>query len=154
MATVTLTVAQGDLGGLQVDEVLIEVDAISSREGTDVLWTLQKRLLTSVCPPQPGWDRYKNTFGTVAEPGALSVRIDELREFVTSNELCPSQPGEVKHWTHRRSLADATINGEAVKSMCGTYFVPVQDHESMPQCAECQQRYDAIPATMQAVETD
>ncbi|MBK8733808.1 MAG: DUF3039 domain-containing protein [Actinomycetales bacterium] len=42
-------------------------------------------------------------------------------------------------------LAGHTINGDAVRALCGTFFVPRQDHRALPTCPTCQDRWDELP---------
>nr|WP_241728173.1 DUF3039 domain-containing protein [Dietzia maris] len=50
----------------------------------------------------------------------------------------------MSHYTHREHLAGKTINGEAVRALCGPFFVPRQDHHSLPLCPKCAERYAAL----------
>lgn len=54
------------------------------------------------------------------------------------------KPGTKHHYviqgkgeSHIRSVADATAFGEPVFALCGTTFVPRQDHQSVEPCARC-----------------
>lgn len=60
--------------------------------------------------------------------------------LVKVGELAVSLPGSTSHYAHREHLAGRTIKGEAVLALCGTHFVPTQDHDSLPQCPTCQER--------------
>ncbi|MBX3311061.1 MAG: DUF3039 domain-containing protein [Cryobacterium sp.] len=44
-----------------------------------------------------------------------------------------------------KSLADRMIEGLGVRSLRGIYFVPTQDHASLPKCATCAERSQALP---------
>lgn len=61
-----------------------------------------------------------------------------------------ARPGEVRlgtiaHYTHRDHITYASVHGEAVRAMCGHWFVPTADHESKPKCAACQEEYANTP---------
>ncbi|WP_425426730.1 DUF3039 domain-containing protein [Asanoa hainanensis] len=47
--------------------------------------------------------------------------------------------------THRRDLALRSVEGLGVRSMCGIYFVPFRDHESLTRCPLCEERYLDLP---------
>ena len=55
-----------------------------------------------------------------------------------------SVPGAHAHWTHRGRLTEATILGEAVKGLCGRWFVPRQDHEHLEHCRQCEIVYNKM----------
>jgi len=92
-----------------------------------------------------GWDRYKDTYSNIAEPGAWTERTAELNALVEANDLEDSELGTTTHYVHTKHLAGNTIEGRAVRAMCGVYFVPMQDHESMPKCEKCSTRFSALP---------
>ncbi|MDR2566089.1 MAG: DUF3039 domain-containing protein [Bifidobacteriaceae bacterium] len=125
----------------QSDDIILEVvPAQSSYKGTELIWKLTIRALVSLNPPEQAWDRYQDTYATIAEPGTWAARVRELEKLVADNELAVSEPGILSHYAHREHLAGATIEGRAVRGLCGVFFVPTQDHESMPVCPECDAR--------------
>ncbi|MEA4944613.1 MAG: DUF3039 domain-containing protein [Propionicimonas sp.] len=65
---------------------------------------------------------------------------------MANNELAESEPGQFAHYTHRQHLAGNTIDGKAVRGLCGVYFVPTQDHDAMPCCPICQERLAELPS--------
>ena len=44
---------------------------------------------------------------------------------------------EHAHYTTRLRLAEATVLGKPVRSVCGFWFVPSQDHLGLPVCPKC-----------------
>ncbi|WP_419703364.1 DUF3039 domain-containing protein [Promicromonospora sp. NFX87] len=82
---------------------------------------------------------------TIAEPGALSIRVCELERLVGEGELGESVPGAHSHYTHRMHLAGQTVAGRAARALCGVFFVPTQDPEGLPVCSSCEQRYNEMP---------
>ncbi|WP_166355483.1 DUF3039 domain-containing protein [Phytoactinopolyspora limicola] len=96
--------------------------------------------------PEQGWDRYKNTFTNIADPGAWTKRITELEALTADQELAESEPGQQSHYTHRLHLAGRTIEGRAVRALCGVFFVPTQDHAARQPCPDCQARFSELPA--------
>ncbi|WP_372521189.1 DUF3039 domain-containing protein [Nocardioides sp.] len=144
-AHVDLTVATVRDDGYEADEIELEITPTDRFAGSALLWQLTIRVLISIDPPEQGWDRFGNTYSNIGEPGAWQARVDELGEFVAAGDLSVSEPGSTSHYTHRQHLAGKTINGAAVRALCGSYFVPTQDHESMPACPTCAERLAELP---------
>jgi hypothetical protein len=110
-----------------------------------LLWQVTIRVLEALSPPQEGWDRYRDTYSNIAEPGSWTGRVADLEKYVERHELVESEHGQHCHYTHREHIAGSAIEGSSVRALCGAYFVPCRDHADMPVCPECQQRYDALP---------
>ena len=144
-AHIDLTVAPVREDGYEADEVELEIVPEARYAGSALLWQLTIRVLISINPPEQGWDRCGNTYSNIGEPGAWTKRVDELDALVADNELAISEPGATSHYTHPQHLAGRTINGDAVRALCGAYFVPTQDHESLPECPPCAERLAELP---------
>ncbi len=144
-ANVDLTVAAVRDDGYEADEVGLEITPADRYAGSALLWQLTIRVLISIDPPEQGWDRFGNTYSNIGQPGAWTARVDDLGELVAANDLAVSEAGSTSHYTHRHHLAGNTINGDAVRALCGTYFVPTQDHETMPRCPTCADRLAELP---------
>jgi len=145
IARIDVTVEPVREDGYEADEVVVEVVPESRHAGSALLWQLIMRVLISIEPPEQRWDRFGDTYSTIGEPGAWVARADELAPFVERGELAVSEPGTTCHYTHREHLAGKTIDGEAVRALCGVYFVPTQDHESLPRCPSCDERLAELP---------
>jgi len=126
------------------DEFDVEVIPVAAQRSSNLVWQLTIRILVALHPPEQAWDRVKDTYTTVAEPGAWTERIADLRDAVTDGALVKSQPGVHKHYSHLKHLAGSTIEGRGIRGLCGVFFVPCQDHEALPMCPECQQRWTAV----------
>ena len=148
LASVELDVVQVREMDYQADELVLTIKPGRKGAGSNVLWQLSVRLMVALCPSEQDWDRSGDTFATIAEPGYLADRLAQLDSASERGELLPSEPGTHKHWAHRRGLDDAVVFGDSVRSMCGVYFVPTQDHEGKPQCVDCQYRYDELSTTI------
>ena len=129
----------------EADEITVEILAERAYAGSDLVWQLTVRALITLSPPEQGWDRYKDTYSTIAEPGYFTTRVAALESLVAENALEESVPGDHAHYAHRQHLAGNTIEGKAVRAMCGVYFVPTQDHDSLPCCPTCRQRLKELP---------
>jgi len=140
LALLTLAVTPVRDPGYEADEIELEVAAAPTYASTSLSWTLTVRGLISLSPPEQGWDRYKDTYTNIAEPGGWTARLSELEKLVAAGKLAESEPGSHSHYTHREHLAGNTIEGHAVRALCGAFFVPTQDHERLPVCLPCQER--------------
>ncbi len=80
-----------------------------------------------------------------------TVSEARLRQIVVAEQVSDlgaetGPPGEMSPTTHAhyapsRLLARATVEGLAVPALCGTWFVPRQDHVDMPVCGACEARH-------------
>jgi hypothetical protein len=129
----------------EADEITVEILPDRSYAGSDLLWQLTLRVLISLNPPEHGWDRYKDTYSTIAEPGYFVTRGATLEALVADHALAESVEGDHAHYAHREHLAGSTIEGKAVRALCGVYFVPTRDHDSLPCCPTCRDRFDDLP---------
>jgi len=145
MATVLIETALVRDPDYSADEMTIEILPAATFAGSDLLWKLRFRLLTSAYPPEQEWKQYKETSDNVFESGALMVNTEALALAVARGELVTSKPGNHSHYTHRRHLAGNTIEGRGVRGLCGVFFVPQQDHESLHPCPTCQERLAELP---------
>lgn len=114
--------------------------------GGGLEWQLILRLLISLHPPEQDWEPFENEFSTYAEPGYWQKRARVLTDLVARGELAESKPGEHKHYVHKGHVAGSLIEGSSLRAMCGVFFVARQNHENLPLCPECQERYDKLPA--------
>jgi hypothetical protein len=144
LARLTLVVTPVREPGYEADEIELDVAPISTYAGTGLLWKLTIRALVCLSPPEQGWDRYKDSYTNIAEPGAWTTRLAELEKLVAAHELAESEPGRHSHYTHREHLAGNTIEGHAVRALCGAFFVPTQDHEKLPLCPPCRERLSEL----------
>ncbi len=141
LARLTLIVTPVREPGYEADEIELEVVPLAAYAGSSLSWQLTVRALISLSPPEQGWDRCKNSYTNIAEPGAWTICVAELEKIVTAHELAESEPGRHSHYTHREHLAGNTIEGHAVRALCGAFFVPTQNHERLPLWPPCQERF-------------
>ena len=85
-------------------------------------------------------------FSALIEPEALAAS-KELAETGTLSE--DSHPGELRlgiraHYTHKDGIVDAEVDGYAVQSLCGHWFVPTRNPENLEVCADCQTTLDGF----------
>lgn len=93
-----------------------------------------------------GEDRF--AFSAVIDPQA----IIQAAELSRSGDLPgDSLPGDLRlglkaHFARKHGLVDAQIEGSAVLSLCGYWFVPTTDHAELSTCSECSQRHSQMSA--------
>ncbi len=145
LAQLILTVTPVREADYRADEIELEVLPLPAHAGSDLAWQLTVRALISLSPPEQGWDRYKDSYTNIAEPDAWTARVAQLEALAAAGELAESEPGTYSHYAHREHLAGRTIAGRGVRALCGCFFVPTQDHEKLPTCPACQERFAALP---------
>ncbi len=145
VAEIHIEVVQVRESDYEADEIVVEILPETAFVGGNLYWQLTLRTLISLLPPEQGWDRFKDTYSNIAEPGYFTSRKDVLETLVEQGVLAQSEPGQHSHYTHKQHLAGSTIEGTAVRAMCGVFFVPTQDHDSLPCCPTCQERLSELP---------
>lgn len=146
IATLAIEIAPVREEGYAADEIEVEMLTEKRYLGGDLEWQLRTRVLISLCPPEQGWDSYKRSNSNIAESGAWATRVAELNVLVERNELAVSEAGTHSHYSHREHLAGKTIEGESIRALCGVFLVPRQDHDSLPVCPECDERFRKLPS--------
>ncbi|WP_075732263.1 DUF3039 domain-containing protein [Corynebacterium phocae] len=142
---ISVTREKDNSSTIETDDILVKFSPEKSYASSNLWWSLITRVLISIEPPEQGWDRFRHTFSNMGEPGSWTKRIESLSVLVNENLLAQSEPGIHSHYAHRKHLAGKTIAGEAIRSLCGAYFVPTQDHESLPKCPTCEEKFDNLP---------
>jgi len=106
---------------------------------SELLEWAESVILTTVEPREQRW-----VSSQVGKGRGYSLTLDgsDIESFFVQLESPgvpgKSIPGKEAHYTHRARLTDSTVNGEAVKALCGVWFVPRQDHHSLSVCGECE----------------
>lgn len=102
-------------------------------------------VLAAVQPDEQSWDPSSLSTGPIyslvmspAELDALVAAVDRDGKPGVSN------PGTTAHYAHRGHLTESVVEGTSVRGLCGKWFVPRQDHDSMPKCDRC----DAVMRSM------
>lgn len=109
----------------------------SDHSSPSLLWTLQQRLLISLAPPTQGWDIAGGIYSAMEEHGHARARLQELQAATQCGELLAPDMGAVSHYTHKRHITDAVVNAQAVRALCGVFFVPTHDPANRPVCPTC-----------------
>lgn len=146
-ATVELTTAAFDEPGYAREECVAEFALEPRYRSADLGWRFIERVLVSVCPPVQAWDRTDDMFSTILDIGGLAARAEQLRRHIDRRELATLMLGNVAHYSHNRHLAASTVDGKAIRALCGVIFVPMQDHAKYESCPECRRVRDTLPET-------
>ena len=117
-----------------------------TQRGSQLAYLLERRLLTSIAPPQQDWDVAGGIYSAMEAPGHGNRQVARLQEAVKNSQLLESVPGEVAHRAHRLHIGDAAVQGTAVRALCGVFFVPRTDPTDLPYCEECSRRYARLSA--------
>lgn len=134
--TLTLTIDAPHLEDFQVD-----IDWKTSQQGSHLGAVMIRRVLTSIAPVAQEWDVHRWSYSQIAEYGHRARRISELQHASVSQELLAHDPGSVSHYVHTPHIAKSSIEGQAVRALCGVFFVVTQDHNGMDVCPHCQEQY-------------
>lgn len=145
LAEVTLSITTVRESGMDRDEVFVEITPTPKFVASDLTWQMVTHILISVDPPEQTWDRYKDTYSTIGEIGCWAARVTALEEHNSRGTLAESVPGSTSHYSHKKHLADSTIDGTALRALCGAFFVPSRDHEVLPRCPTCNRRLAEFP---------
>lgn len=140
MAEVELTVVVDQ----DIEEYVLSIMSLT-HPGSRLAYLMEHRLLVSIAPPEQDWDVAGRIYSAMETDGHGLDQIERLHSAARDRRLLDSFPGQVAHRVHRRHVGDAAVNGKAVRSLCGTFFVPRTDPFSLPECAECARRHAELP---------
>lgn len=70
----------------------------------------------------------------VRSSGAVPVRLRESRLRL----------GVQAHYTQKDGIVSATVEGDAVRGLCGRWFVPTSNPDSLPVCPSCKDEYSRL----------
>lgn len=88
----------------------------------------------------------------LGEGRAYSLQIDrrELQDSLstpkTRNAPGVFDAGAESHYTHKERFVESLVEGEALRALCGQWFVPRQDTQAREQCPICAAVYERLPA--------
>jgi hypothetical protein len=98
-------------------------------------------VLAAINPDEQAWDAAHvreasmySFLGTLQDAVALATAAGARRPGQT-------HAGREAHRTHRERLTEMSVTGQATHALCGTWFVPRQDHLALPECPECSTVY-------------
>lgn len=102
-------------------------------------------VLAALEPKEQSWDVSASADGPVYSFMAAQADFDALLAAVDPQRApCASRPGALAHYAYVGRLTEAAVEGNAVGSMCGKWYVPRQDHANMPVCPDCARAHAAL----------
>jgi len=136
LAKVTFLLAPPEVPG-EPYELLIELEIVDWEHQRIWEWDEQV-ILAAISSCEGSWGT------TVRATRMHSIDIvseEELDALCHGDRSATRQgrmsPGAVTHTVHRKRLTESVIEGQAVKAVCGKWFVPRQDHTNLPMCQTC-----------------
>lgn len=86
-------------------------------------------------------------WATLISPELLGFALQAVEDGVLPPHLSDSMPtlGVIAHYTQRDHIVDATVAGDAVRGLCGTWFVPTANPDDLPVCPACAQAHARLP---------
>jgi Protein of unknown function (DUF3039) len=126
------------------EDLVVEFFLADNYRAGDLDWSATTRFLSAHWPPEQDWDRAQDSFPS----SSILIRAPNILQNLQSQNrqrhLISGQRGESSHYTPEEHLTDRTIQGSSVRSLCGVFFVPMQDHEKLPKCPSCSSIHDRI----------
>jgi hypothetical protein len=145
MTTATIEVAAIREDAYASDDIVVTITPEPRYAGGDLFWRVTTRILISLHPPEQDWDRFKDTYSNIAEPGHWSDRVAELEQLVERRTLAESVPGQTAHYSHREHIANSVIDGKAMRALCGVFFVNTRLPDELPLCPACVEQWNQLP---------
>lgn len=142
LATAAVEIDQGDDA---VETVIAELDPAPQFRASALAWTVALRVLITLWPPEQDWDPHSFTFSNMLPSGSMASRLRRLTGICERKELAESTPGSQSHYFHTPGILESSVNGTAVKSLCGVYIVTRQNPDGLPVCPECTSRRAHLP---------
>ena len=127
------------------EELVVEFIFENKFVGSELGWEARTRVLNTLCPPVQKWDRTKDIYSIVMEPGFCARQVELLRTANSDGQLMQAELGNASHYAHQRHIADSSVFGKSIRALCGVYFVPSQDHKEMPVCPNCTGVHQRLP---------
>lgn len=146
-----MTVVSSTIRGATVKELLVVLNP-HGWEKANLRDIASRVVCTAIDPSMEAWEDAPLDGPAMSHWTSLTeVSISQAQAAAESGEVHASvRPGEVRlgtiaHYAPRDNLTRSTVEGEAVRAMCGHWFVPTADHEHLPRCATCHENYEKLP---------
>lgn len=147
IAEVTIAYSEEAFDGDQVADLYIEF-VCKDWDQYDLLTWAETVMCLAIDPREQTWRPTNVASGRSYSMVLETAECDELMDAMNDSSLSPGEAvmGHEAHYAHRHRLTESTVMGEAVKGLCGRWFVPRQDHADKPPCKECHAVYSKIPS--------
>jgi hypothetical protein len=145
IARCTVECERDEIDGLVVVDLVVSIECLDFALLALTQWAEQV-ILTAIDAREQAWASLP-AGGTSTASQMLEGEDIHLVEESWASAALPGRavPGDTAHYAHRNRLTQSSIEGEGVKGLCGTWFVPRQDHEKLPKCSECEAVLRALP---------
>lgn len=142
LATVAISVDRVGVESDEVAEVLLEIDVRDHRHAGILEWA-DLTFLAAIDPDEQAWEAGHTGHARLYSLVISGDQLGGLRSAANGakGSIRTALPGTDAHWTHRAGLTEGMIDGTAIQALCGTWFVPRQDHVGRPVCPRCEHRY-------------
>lgn len=113
---------------------------------TELLAWAEQVFVSSICCHEQHW---AVTYLGEGRAYSLETGREELQRALRTKES-NSAPGVMSggtqsHYTHRERIVDSMVEGEALKALCGQWFVPRQDTRDREPCPTCVAVHERLP---------
>ncbi|WP_196073090.1 DUF3039 domain-containing protein [Nakamurella alba] len=138
VATVTLSVETVDMGEAEglLSELTLEVATLDFASA-ELIARAEIVIMTALCPYEQDW-----TAGHTGSEHVYSLLETQDALLARMSTAAIGRPGEViagtiSHYADAAAIGDGSVQGTAVRALCGVHFVPRQDHAPMEVCGSC-----------------
>ncbi|MFC6697034.1 DUF3039 domain-containing protein [Nocardioides daphniae] len=144
IALVTVTVDRETIDDEVLLEILISIECVDYAHLPLVQWA-ELVALSAVDRREQRW-RSLPIAGVPTHSQVLEGMDVDAVAYSMSQEAIPGlfELGDTAHFAHTGRLVESIIEGEGVKSLCGAFFVPRQDHQDLPKCPHCTAIHNAM----------
>ena len=114
------------------------------RLGSRLHHQLERRVLTSIAPPAPDWDVAGGIYSAMEGSGHRGAQIERLTSADARGELLTTEYGQMAHYAHQRHIGGSLVDGEAIRALCGVFFVATRNPDAFPECPACLTAYQEL----------
>lgn len=148
-----LTDNQPSLGKIKITlerdpslKAIILIVELPTNSNDPSFYTLRDLIMTLSERRKDKWETiYDGIFERIFETPEWEEHLADINAFTARNERIDALPPTSCHYTHKRSQAEAIINGTAQRALCGVFFVPSSDPVNFDPCPICEARYQQLP---------
>lgn len=145
IATITVELLVEDLDDDPMLDVVVSTGCRDFSQLAFVQWA-EMVALTAIEPHEQSWASLPVGGVSTVSLSAYGDEVDQLvASWGRSGPVGEVVMGDVAHYAHTSRLTQSTVEGRAVRSVCGTWFVPRQDHDVKEQCPYCAAVVRALP---------
>lgn len=136
MAKVCVTWSANHEPDYDCEDIVVEFFDVA-QPNSSLTTVMLTQILTSIAPPSQDWDVVGGIYSALEEQGHAERQLAALRQASEDKLVLEPQRGQLAHYAHRRDITTNAINGDALRSLCGKFFVPMQDPSRFATCPEC-----------------